>query len=170
MIRHLAWATRSMWQQIKGKNLAEQSWHFINSHLKYQFSSVQSLSRVRLSVTHESQQARPPCPSPTLGVYSTHAHWVGNAIHPSHPLSSPSPPAPNPSQHQGLFQWVNSLQPPGLQHTFLSFTISQNLLKLMSFESMMLSNHLILCHPILFLPSILPTIRVFSNELALCLT
>ena len=38
----------------------------------------------------------------------THAHWVGDAIQPSHPLSSPSPPAPNPSKHQGLFQWVNS--------------------------------------------------------------
>ena len=37
----------------------------------------------------------------------THVHWVGDAIQPSHPLSSPSP-APNPSQHQGLFQWVNS--------------------------------------------------------------
>ena len=36
-------------------------------------------------------------------------HRVGDAIQPSHPLSSPSPPAPNPSQHQGLFQWVNSL-------------------------------------------------------------
>ena len=34
----------------------------------------------------------------------THVHRVGNAIQPSHPLSSPSPPAPNPSQHQGLFQ------------------------------------------------------------------
>ena len=34
---------------------------------------------------------------------------VGDAIQPSHPLSSPSPPAPNPSQHQSLFQWVNSL-------------------------------------------------------------
>jgi len=39
----------------------------------------------------------------------THVHWVGDAIQPSHPLSSPSPPAPNPSQHQGLFQWGNSL-------------------------------------------------------------
>ena len=39
----------------------------------------------------------------------THVHWVGDAIQPSHPLSSPSLPAPNPSQHQGLFQWVNSL-------------------------------------------------------------
>ena len=39
----------------------------------------------------------------------THIHRVGDAIQPSHPLSSPSPPAPNPSQHQSLFQWVNSL-------------------------------------------------------------
>ena len=39
----------------------------------------------------------------------THVHRVGDAIQPSHPLWSPSPPAPNPSQHQGLFQWVNSL-------------------------------------------------------------
>ena len=38
----------------------------------------------------------------------THVHWVGDAIQPSHPLSSPSPPAPNPSQHQGLFQRVSS--------------------------------------------------------------
>ena len=38
----------------------------------------------------------------------THAHRVGDAIQPSHSLSSPSPPAPNPSQHQGLLQWVNS--------------------------------------------------------------
>ena len=38
----------------------------------------------------------------------THIHWVSDAIQPSHPLSSPSPPAPNPSQHQSLFQWVNS--------------------------------------------------------------
>ena len=38
----------------------------------------------------------------------THVHWVGDAIQPSHPLSSPSPPALNLSQHQGLFQWVSS--------------------------------------------------------------
>ena len=38
----------------------------------------------------------------------THVHWVSDAIHTSHPLSSPSPPAHNPSQHQSLFQWVNS--------------------------------------------------------------
>ena len=49
----------------------------------------------------------------------------------------------------------------------LSFTISWSLLKLMSIESVMPSNHLILCHH-LFLPSIFPRIRVFSNKLALC--
>ena len=38
----------------------------------------------------------------------THVHWVSDAIQPSHCLSSPSPPAFNPSQHQGLFQWVSS--------------------------------------------------------------
>ena len=50
--------------------------------------------------------------------------------------------------------------------TSLSFTISQNFLKLMTFESVMPSNHLILCHPLLLLPSIFPSIRVFSNEWA----
>ena len=46
----------------------------------------------------------------------------------------------------------------------LSFTNSQSLLKLMSIESVMPSNHLILCHPLLLLPSIFPSIGVFSNE------
>ena len=49
----------------------------------------------------------------------------------------------------------------------LSFTISWSLFKFMSTESEMPSNHLILCHPLLLLPSIFPSIRVFSNELAL---
>ena len=46
----------------------------------------------------------------------------------------------------------------------LSITNSQSLLKLMSIESVMPSNHLVLCHPLLLLPSIFPSIRVFSNE------
>ena len=53
---------------------------------------------------HESQHTRPPCPSPTPGFTQTHVHRVSDAIQPSHPLSSPPPPAHNPSQHQGLFQ------------------------------------------------------------------
>ena len=51
--------------------------------------------------------------------------------------------------------------------TFLSFTVSWSLLRLTSIESVMPSNHLILCHPLLLLPSIFPSIRVFSSELAL---
>ena len=49
----------------------------------------------------------------------------------------------------------------------LSFTISQSLLQLMSIESVITFNHLILCHPLFLLPSIFPSIRVFSSELAL---
>ena len=51
----------------------------------------------------------------------------------------------------------------------LSFTIFWSLLKLMSIESVMPSNHLILCHPLLLLPSIFHSIRVFSNESTLCI-
>ena len=49
----------------------------------------------------------------------------------------------------------------------LSITNSRSLLKLMSIESVMPSNHLMLCHPLILLPSIFPSIRVFSNESAL---
>ena len=59
--------------------------------------------------------------------------------------------------------WTATLQ------ASLSFTISQNLLKLVSAESVMTSNHLILCRPLLLLPSIFPSIRVFSNESTLCI-
>ena len=51
----------------------------------------------------------------------------------------------------------------------LSFTISWSLLKLISIESVMSSNHLILCYPLVLLPSVFPSIRVFSNELAICI-
>src|SRR5574341_1298183 len=51
----------------------------------------------------------------------------------------------------------------------LSITNSQSLVKLLSIESVMPSNHLILCHSLLFLPSVLPSIRVFSNESILCI-
>ena len=52
----------------------------------------------------------------------------------------------------------------------LSFTISRSLLRLMSIESVKPFNHLILCYPLLLLPSIFPSIKVFCNELALCIT
>ena len=59
--------------------------------------------------------------------------------------------------------WTAALQ------ASLSFTISWSLLKLMSIESVMPSNHPIVCHPLLLLPSIFPSTRVFSSELALCI-
>ena len=55
------------------------------------------------------------------------------------------------------------------RQAFLFITNSWSLLKLMSIESVIPSNHLILCHPLLLLPSIFPSIRVFSNESALCI-
>ena len=55
---------------------------------------IQSLSRVSLQ-SHGLQHARLPCPSPSPRVAQTHVHGVGDAIQPSHPLSSPSPPAFN---------------------------------------------------------------------------
>ena len=65
-----------------------------------------------------------------------------------------------------------SLRPHGLHvacQASLSFTVSQSLLRLMSMGSVMLSSHLILGCPLLLLPSIFLSIRVFSNELALCI-
>ena len=70
---------------------------------------------VQFSRSVLSDSATPWISTPDLPVHhqlpeftQTHIHRVSDAIQPSHPLSAPSPPAPNPSQHQGLFQWVNS--------------------------------------------------------------
>ena len=99
----------------------------------YQFSSV--------------AQSRPPfwdpmdCSMPGLPVHhqlleftQTHVHWVGDAIQTSHPLSSPSPPAFDLSQHQGLFQWVSSSHQVAkvlefqLQHQSFQWTFRTDLL------------------------------------------
>ena len=75
--------------------------------IKIQFGSVTKLCPTLCNPMN--------CSTPGLPVHhqlpestQTHVHWVSNAIHPSHPLSSPSPPALNLSQHQGLFKWVNT--------------------------------------------------------------
>ena len=84
------------------------SWEFKIIALSVQFSSV----------TQSSSNLCDPmnCSTPGLPVLhqlpeatQTHVHWVDNAIQLSHPLSSPSPPAFNLSQHQGLFKWLSSL-------------------------------------------------------------
>ena len=72
-------------------------------------SSVQSLRRVRLCNPMNHSTPGLPVHHQLLEFTQTHVHWVGDAIQPSHPLLSPSPPALNLCQHQGLFQWVSSL-------------------------------------------------------------
>ena len=81
------------------------------------------------------------CSMPGLPVHhqlpeftQTHIHWVGDAIQPSHPLSSPFPPALNLSQHQGLFKWVSSLHQVAkvlefqFQHQSFQWTLRTDLL------------------------------------------
>ena len=72
-----------------------------------QFSSVtQSCPTICDPMNHSTPGL--PVHHQLLEFTQTHVHWVNDAIHPSHPLSSPSPPVLNLSQHQGLFKWVSS--------------------------------------------------------------
>ena len=72
-------------------------------------------------------------------------------------------------QFSSVTQLCPTLCDPMAHQASLSITNSQSLLKLMSIKSVMPSNHLILCHPLLLLPPIPPSIRVFSNESPLCM-
>ena len=88
----------------------------IQRHHLCDLAPLDSFSSVQFSHSVVSDSLRPHERStPGLPVHhqlpestQTHVHWVGDAIQPSHPLSSPSPPALNLSQHQGLFKWVSS--------------------------------------------------------------
>ena len=71
-------------------------------------SSVQLLNRIRLCDLMDCSMPGLPVHHQLQEFIQTHVHWVSDAIQPSHPLSSPPPPAFNLSQHQGLFQWVSS--------------------------------------------------------------
>ena len=62
------------------------------------------------------------------------------------------------------YPWLFTMPWTGAHQACLSFTISQNLLKLMSIKSVIPFNHVTLCHPLLLLPSVFPIIKVFSNE------
>ena len=92
----------------------------------------------------------------TCTMLCTHFHWVSLGKSPACQFS-----------HSVVFDsvtlWTAAWQ------VSLSVTNSQSLLKLLSIESVMPSNHLILCRPLLLLPSIFPSIRVFSNESVLCI-
>ena len=84
--------------------LNSRNWHIINQL----FSSVQLLSHIWLFATPWTAAHQASLHHQLQKPTQTHVHWVSDAIQPSHPLSSPSPPAFNLSQHQGLFQWISS--------------------------------------------------------------
>ena len=92
---------------IQGSNLISYVSYIGRLTLYHSVQSVQSLSHVQLFATPWIA-ARQASLSPTPRVYSYLCPSSGDAIQPSHPLSSPSPPASDPSQHQSLFQCVNS--------------------------------------------------------------
>ena len=83
-------------------------WTCKSTGAKCIFSSVQfsSVAQLCLTLCNPMSLSTPDLPvhHQLLEFTQNHVHRVGDAILPSHPLSSPSPPAPNPSQHQGLFQ------------------------------------------------------------------
>ena len=95
---------RGVWQVTVHGVAKSQTWLSIRS------DQIRSVAQSCLTLCDPMN-----CSIPGLPVHhqlpeftQSHVYWVSDAIQPSHPLSSPSPPAPNPSQHQSLFQWVNS--------------------------------------------------------------
>ena len=102
--------------------------------LIFSFDTFHTISVQFHSVAQSCPTLRDPmnCSTPGLPVHhqlpeftQTYVHWVSDAIQPSHPLSSPSPPAFNLSQHQGLFQWVGSSHQVPKYWSF-SFSISSS--------------------------------------------
>ena len=85
-------------------SIAKQNVLHIFSSVQFSHSVLSNSLRL-----HGLQHSRPPSPSQLLEFTQTHVHRISDAIQPPYPLSSPSPPAFNLSQHQGLFKWVSSL-------------------------------------------------------------
>ena len=107
---------------------------FQSGYMNFSFSSVQSLSRVRLCDPMNRSTPGLPVHHQLPEFTQTHVHWVGDAIQPSHPLLSPSPPALNLSQPQGLFKWVSCSHQVAkvldfhLQHQSFQWTLRTDLL------------------------------------------
>ena len=127
---HIMWRAESLekilcWERLKAKwegsgrgwygwmvSLTQWTWVWANSGREWrtgksQFSSVAQLCLTLCDPMDHSLPGH-PIHHQLPGFTQTHIHWVSDAIQPSHPLSSPSPPALNLSQHQGLFKWVSS--------------------------------------------------------------
>ena len=97
-------------------------WLFIDLFVNV-FVVVQSFSCVWLFVTQWTAACQASLSFTLLEFAKAHVHWISDAIQSSHPLLSPSPPAFNLSQHQGLFQWVSSLHQRAKYWSF-GFSIS----------------------------------------------
>ena len=96
-----------MWRTLLFNTFTEPTGYILLSNSLIQFSSDQ-FSHSVVSHTlqpYRLQHARLPRPHQFLEFTQTHVHWVGDAIQPTHPVSSSSPPTFNLSQHQSLFQW-----------------------------------------------------------------
>ena len=108
--------------------------YMANCHVRK--SSVSSVTQLCLTLCNPKDCSKPGLPvyHQLLEFTQTHVLWVGDAIQPSHPLSSPSPPAFNLSQHQGLVQWVSSSHQVAkvlefqLQHQFFHWIFSTDFL------------------------------------------
>ena len=130
----------SLWSMKKALTrliIIEDCWKQVKVSLEF-ISSVQFSSVAQSCLTFCDPMN---CSTPGLPVYhqlpeftQTHDHWVGDAIQPSHPLSSSSPPTLSLSQHQGLFQWVSSSHQVAkllefqLQHQSFQWTTRTDLL------------------------------------------
>ena len=99
-----SWA--GTWVVIKQREHLLLGKYYSGLHHRQQSSVIQSCLTLR---SHGLHTPGFPVHHQFPEVTQTHVHWVGDAIQLSHPLSSPSPPAFNLSQHQGLFKWVSSL-------------------------------------------------------------
>ena len=107
------WMWQHQWQNTENGSKINTEWRIgsnfcaIDSFFNTYFISVAQLC-LTLCDPMDCSMAGFPVYHQLLELAQTHIHWVSDVIQPSHPLSSPSPPAFNPYQHQGLFKWVSS--------------------------------------------------------------
>ena len=89
----------------------QKPWSMLSLQAHFRSDQIRSVTQSCPTLCDPMNRSTPglPVPHQLPEFTQTHVHRVSNAIQPSHPLASPFPPAPNPSQHQSLFQWVNSL-------------------------------------------------------------
>ena len=98
------------WSLLKHRSIDMRCHSMISSSINGVSDQIRSVTQSCPTLCDPINRSMPGLPvhHQLLEFTQTQVHRVSDAIQPSHPLSSPSPPAPNPSQHRSLFQWVNS--------------------------------------------------------------